>query len=68
MSGFPGGSVLKNPPANAGDVGDGGLTPGLERSSGGGMATHSIILAGKIPWTEKPDRLRSIESQRVGRD
>ena len=31
--GFSGGAVLKNPPANAGDV---GLIPGLERSSGGG--------------------------------
>ena len=31
--GFPGGSVLKNPPANAGDV---GLIPGLERSPGVG--------------------------------
>ena len=30
--GFPGGSVLKNPPASAGDAGDMGLIPGLERS------------------------------------
>ena len=29
---FPGGSVVKNPPANAGDVGDSGLIPGLGRS------------------------------------
>ena len=32
------------------------------------MATHSIILAWKIPWTEEPGRLQSIESQRVGHD
>ena len=32
------------------------------------MATHSSILAWKIPWTEKPGRLRSMESQRVGHD
>ena len=32
------------------------------------MATHSSILALRIPWTEEPDRLQSIESQRVGRD
>ena len=28
------------------------------------MATHSSILAGKIPWTEEPGRLQSIESQK----
>ena len=31
---FPGGSVVKNLPANAGDAGDVGLIPGLERSPG----------------------------------
>ena len=30
------------------------------------MATHSSILAWKIPWTEKPGGLRSMGSQRVG--
>ena len=30
------------------------------------MATHSNILAWKIPWTEKPGRLQSMGSQRVG--
>ena len=30
------------------------------------MATHSSILAWKIPWTEKPGGLQSVESQRVG--
>ena len=34
--GFPGGSVAKNPPANAGDTRDVGLLPGLGRSPGGG--------------------------------
>ena len=33
---FPGGSVGKNPPVNAGDTGDAGLIPGLGRSPGGG--------------------------------
>ena len=33
--GFPGGSVVKNPPANAGTAGDAGSIPGLERSPGG---------------------------------
>ena len=32
------------------------------------MATHSSILAWKIPWTEDPGRLQSMESQRVGHD
>ena len=32
------------------------------------MATHSSILAWKIPWTEEPGRLQSTESQRVGYD
>ena len=34
--GFPGGSVVKNPPANAGDKRDTGWIPGLGRSLGGG--------------------------------
>ena len=32
------------------------------------MATHSSILAWKIPWKEEPGRLQSIGSQRVGHD
>ena len=32
------------------------------------MATHSSIFAQKIPWTEEPGRLHSMESQRVGHD
>ena len=33
-----------------------------------GMATHSSILAWRIPWTEKPGRLQSMELQRVRQD
>ena len=33
-----------------------------------GMATHSSILAWRIPWTEEPGRLESMGSQRVGFD
>ena len=33
-----------------------------------GMATHSRILAWKIPWTEEPDRLQSMGSQTVTDD
>ena len=32
------------------------------------MATHSSTLALKIPWTQEPHRLQSMESQRVGHD
>ena len=32
------------------------------------MATHSSILAWKIPWMEEPSRLQSMGSQRVGHD
>ena len=32
------------------------------------MATHSSILAWRIPWTEKSGELQSMESQRVGHD
>ena len=31
-----------------------------------GMATHSSMLAWRIPWAEEPGGLQSIESQRVG--
>ena len=60
--------VVKNPPVNAGDVRDVGLIPGLGRSLDQEMATHSSILAGRIPWTEEPGGLQSIGSQRVGHD
>ena len=33
-----------------------------------GMATHSSILAWRIPWTEEPGGLQSMDSQRVGHD
>ena len=49
--GFPGGSVVKNPPADAGDL---GLIPGSRRFMEKEIATHSSIPAWEIPWTEKP--------------
>ena len=51
--GFPGGSVVKNPPAKAGDV---GLIPDQEGPLEVEMTTHSSILAWEISWTEEPDR------------
>ena len=65
LLGFPGGAVVKNLPANAGDAGDPGSIPGLGRSPGVGMATHSSILAWKIPRTEKPGGLQSKGLPRV---
>ena len=44
--------MVKNLPANERDAGDMVLIPGLEA-----MATHSGILAWRIPWTEKPGGL-----------
>ena len=66
LSGLSGGSVIKNPPANEGGTGDAASIPGLGRSSAGGMATHSSILAWGIPWTEEPGGLQSMGPQRVG--
>ena len=57
--------MVKNPPANVGDVGS---IPGLRRSAGGEVATHSRILAWEIPWTEEPGRLQSLGLQRGGHD
>ena len=54
LTGFPGGSVGKNPPANAGYTEDAGSISGLGRSPGGGMAPSSSILAWTFPWTEEP--------------
>ena len=56
----------KEPACNAGDMGDVGSIPGSGRSLEKGMATHSSILAWRIPWTEEPSGLQSMESQRVG--
>ena len=64
--GFPGGTVVKNQPANAGDARDTGSIPGSGRSPGEGNGNPPSILAWKIPWTEKPGRLPSLRSQRVG--
>lgn len=39
---FPGGLVLKNPPTSAGEVGDVGLIPSLERSPRGGLGNSLL--------------------------
>ena len=45
--------VVKNPSASAGDLRDMGSIPGSEASLEEGMATHSSVLAWRIPWTEE---------------
>ena len=59
--GFPDGSVVKNPSTNA-EVAH--LIPGLGRTLGEEMATHSSILAWEIPWTEQPGGLQSMGLQK----
>ena len=53
--------MVKNPPANAGDV---GWEEPLEEVP----TTHSSILAWRIPWIEEPNGLQSTELQRLRRD
>ena len=54
--------------ANAGDVRDSDWIAESEDSLEDGMATHSSVLAWRIPWTEEPSGLWSIRLQRVGHD
>ena len=56
---IPGGSEVKASACNAGDLGS---TPG-GRSLEKEMATHSSILAWRIPWTEEPGGLQSMGLQ-----
>ena len=53
--------MVKNPPADAGDV---GLIPGLGRAPGEGTATYSSILAGKFHGQKEPGGLQSTGSQK----
>ena len=65
IAGFSGGSVVKNLPANAGDWGS---IPGSEDPLEKEMATYFNTLAWEIPWTEEPDGLQSMGSERVRHD
>jgi len=51
---------------SASNAGGPGLIPGQEDPLEKGMATHSSVLAWRIPWTEEPGRLQSMGLQRVG--
>ena len=57
MWGFSGGSDGKESTCKLGDLGS---IAGSGRPPGEGMATHSSILAQRIPWTYEPDRLQSM--------
>ena len=64
--GFPGGSVVKNPLAIQGTQETGVWSLGWDDPLEKGIATHSSILAGRIPWTEEPSGLQSLGLQRDG--
>ena len=61
LEGFPGGSTIKNLPANAGNA---GWIPGLEDPLQKAMATRSSLLAWRILPTEEPGGLQSMGLQR----
>ena len=68
LLGFPEGAVLKNLLVGAGDARNAGLIPALgkyPRGGNGGPLQYSCL---GIPWTEDPDGLQSMGSQRVRHD
>ena len=65
-TGFPSGSAVKNLPASQELQEMQFRSLGWEGPLADGTATHSSILAWRIPWTEEPGGLQSIELQRVG--
>ena len=65
LLGFPDGSDNKGSVCNAGDS---SLLPGQEDPLEEGMATHSSILAWRMPWTEEPGGPQFMGSQRVRHD
>ena len=60
--------MVKNPRANEGDAGDSNLIPGSEDPLEEDMATHSSILAWKIPRAKEPPGAPFTGSQRTGHD
>ena len=60
--------MVNNLPAEAGNARSAGLTPRSGRSPREEMATHSSILAYKIPWAKEPGGQQSLGLQRVGHD
>ena len=60
--------VVKNPPANAGGLGDMVQSLAWEDALEEDMGMHSSIPACRIPWTEEPGGLQSMGSHRIGHD
>ena len=60
--------MVKDPPANAGDVSKAALIPGWEDPLEKEMVTCSNILSWRIPWTEESGGLQFIGLQRVRHD
>ena len=60
--------VIKNPPANAGDIRDAGSVPGSGRSPGGGQGNPLQYSCLEVPMEREPGRLQSMGSQRVRHD
>ena len=58
--------MVKNLPANAGDIRDVGLILELGRSPGGGHGNPGQYSCLENPWTEEPGGLKSMGSQRIG--
>ena len=59
VNNLPAAQELQNPPSSI---------LGQEDPLKEGVATHSIILAWRIPWTEEPSRLQPVGLQRVRHD
>ena len=68
VSSFPGGLVVKNPPAMQETWERWVRSLGQEDPLEEEMATHSSTLAWKIPWTEEAGGLQSMGLQRVRHD
>ena len=64
----PGGSVVEKPPANAEMMDTWVRSLGREDPLEEEMASHSSVLAWRIPWTGEPGGLQSMGLQRVGHD
>ena len=60
--------MVKNLPANAGDIRDVVKSLGLEDTLEKHMTTHSSLHAWTVPWTEEPGKLQSIGLQRIRHD
>ena len=60
--------VVKNVPANAGDIRDTSLIPGLGKSPGGGHGNSLQYSCPENLMDREPDRLQSIRSHGVGHD